>query len=83
MMCEQKQCWSYLKEAISKMSLSLLSLESGMGVRWIEIKLLHSCTCSFIYSVNKYVLISTLSQGSDFMDVTGNEIDKAVCSHGA
>lgn len=36
----------------------------------------------FIYSVNKYVLVSTLSQGRDFVDMTANETDKAVCSRG-
>lgn len=53
-----------------------------MGVRWIEIKILYSFTCFFIYSVNKCVLMSTLSQGSDFVAVAANEIDKALCSHG-
>lgn len=52
-----------------------------MGVRLIEIKILYSFTCFFIYPVNKCVLMSTFSQGSDFVDVAANEVDKAVCPH--
>lgn len=37
----------------------------------------------FFHSVNKYILMSTLSQGSDFVDMAAKKIDKDVCSHGA
>lgn len=61
--------------------LSFLSVfGQQQGVRWIQIQILNSFICSFIQSVNKYILKSPLSHGSDFVHTEAERTDKNVCS---